>query len=86
MATIHKCACGRRMSKWATMCERCHNERMARVHAEAQRIVSTGRCPQCGQPLVRNSAMAGWWQCSGYGAEGFRAAGSTPCSFQTFTE
>lgn len=61
-------------------------ERIATAKAEAGRIVATGKCPDCGQPLRRNLALAGWWQCSGYGAEGFRAADSTPCSFQTFTE
>jgi hypothetical protein len=60
--------------------------RIAASKAEAQRIVATGQCPTCGQPLRRNLALAGWWQCSGYGAEGFRVAGATPCHFQTFTE
>lgn len=60
--------------------------RIAAAKAEAARIVATRVCPMCGQRLVYNSAILGWWQCSGYGAEGFRAAGSTPCSFQTFTE
>jgi hypothetical protein len=63
-----------------------HRARMARIHAEAAVIVATGKCPQCGQPLRRNLALTGWWQCSGYGAEGFRAPGSTHCNFQTFTE
>ncbi len=54
--------------------------------AEAIAIVSTGKCPQCGRPLRRNLALTGWWQCSQYGAEGFRADASEPsCSFQTFT-
>lgn len=55
--------------------------------AEARRIVSTGCCPQCGAKLRRNLAITGWWQCSQYGAEGFRADSSKPsCSWQTFTE
>ena len=64
-------------------------DQMARIEEskrKAREVVATGRCPECGQPLVRNSALAGWWQCSGYGAEGFRVAGATHCSFQTFTE
>jgi ribosomal protein L37AE/L43A len=61
-------------------------ERIARSIEAARLTVATGVCPECGQPLRYNNAMAGWWQCSGYGAEGFRAPGSTPCSFQTFTE
>ena len=49
-------------------------------------IVQTGKCPQCGRPLRRNLALTGWWQCSQYGAEGFRAdSAAPPCSFQTFT-
>jgi hypothetical protein len=61
-------------------------ERRAAQFAEASRIVATGRCPECGQALRRNLALTGWWQCVGYGAEGFRAAGSKECLFQTFTE
>jgi hypothetical protein len=60
--------------------------RIAAALAHGRAVVATGRCPQCGQALRRNLALAGWWQCAGYGAEGFRAAGSTPCDFQTFTE
>jgi hypothetical protein len=56
-------------------------------YAEARRIVSGGTCPQCGCGLRRNLAITGWWQCSQYGAEGFRKDSSRPsCSFQTFTE
>ena len=55
-------------------------------YAEAQRIVSTGKCPQCAAKLRHNLALAGWWQCSQYGAVGFRADDNKPaCSFQTFT-
>lgn len=60
-------------------------KREARI-AEAVAIVRTGKCPQCGRPLRRNLALTGWYQCSQYGAEGFRADSSSPsCSFQTFT-
>lgn len=83
---MKKCACGRRMSKFASKCTKCYKEHSDQILSEARAIVATGLCPKCGQPLVRNAAMAGWWQCSGYGAEGFRATGSTPCSFQAFTE
>lgn len=59
------------------------NENIAKQVA----IVQTGKCPQCGAPLRRNLALAGWWQCSQYGADGFRKDNSKPsCSFQTFTE
>jgi hypothetical protein len=63
-----------------------HAAKMADLKAKASAVVATGKCPSCGQGLRRNLALAGWWQCAGYGAEGFRATGSTPCSFQTFTE
>jgi uncharacterized protein (DUF983 family) len=54
--------------------------------AEAIAIVQTGRCPQCGSGLRRNLALTGWYQCSQYGAVGFRADDSKPsCSFQCFT-
>ena len=66
-----------------------HAARMATLHAAAAAIVKTGTCPDCGAPLVRNSAMAGWWQCAGYASMAFRRPGfeSLPkCHFQTFTE
>jgi ribosomal protein L37AE/L43A len=64
-----------------------HRARMAELKAIAQAIVATGACPTCGAALRRNLSLAGWWQCSQLGAEGFRADASKPsCSFQTFTE
>ncbi|OPZ82532.1 MAG: hypothetical protein BWY76_02682 [bacterium ADurb.Bin429] len=66
-----------------------HQERMARLRAEAQAVVATGVCPQCGQPLKRNLAMAGWWQCVCYATPSFRDAqyrDLPSCSFQCFTE
>lgn len=60
--------------------------RIAAAKAEALRILESRVCPQCGQYLRRNFAITGWWQCAGFGADGFRAAGSTPCDFQMFTE
>lgn len=55
--------------------------------AEARAQVATGKCPRCGAPLRRNLAITGWWQCSQYGTEGFRADSTKPsCSWQTFTE
>lgn len=60
--------------------------RQARLD-EQRKIVMTGKCPQCGAALRRNLAITGWWQCSQYGADGFRVDSSKPsCSFQTFTE
>jgi hypothetical protein len=64
---------------------RARAEREAKL-AHNQAVVATGKCPQCGSPLRRNLAILGWWQCSQYGAVGFRADPDRPaCSFQTFT-
>lgn len=64
-----------------------HAERMAAIHAEAQLIVATGRCPDCGSGLHRNSSLAGWWQCDRSGSGSFRRdLSGSPCGFQTFTE
>jgi len=53
---------------------------------EAQRIVATGKCPQCGCGLRRNLSMTGWWQCEQFGAPQFRKDPAAPdCNFQTFT-
>ena len=63
-----------------------HNDRMNDLRAQAQTIVSTGRCPQCEAGLHRNLALSGWWQCDRFGSEGFRKDSSgESCSFQTFT-
>lgn len=82
----NRCECGKAMSKYASCCKACDAARTAARVAEALAIVSTGRCPSCGQNLRRNLSLTGWYQCAGYGAEGFRAADSKPCSFQIFTE
>lgn len=65
------------------------NERIAKAKAEAQQHVHRGTCPQCGLPLKRNLALAGWWQCVAFGEPSFRPAGfaaAAKCSFQCFTE
>jgi threonine synthase len=80
------CKCGRRMSKYANTCKACHKTRMAELHAEAQAIVATGKCPKCGLPLKRNLAITGWWQCSrctDYPEPEY--AQYQKCSFQCFT-
>lgn len=82
-----RCACGQARNKYANECSACSKRRQAARVAEARRIVATGQCPQCGAALRHNLSLSGWWQCSQYGAEGFRADSSKPaCSFQTFTE
>ena len=53
----------------------------------ARYAVARNKCPVCGATLRRNLSITGWWQCSQYGAEGFRADSSKPaCSWQGFTE
>lgn len=62
-------------------------QRIAEAIAEVQRIVATGHCPRCGSGLRRNLALAGWWQCEQFGADGFRKDSSKPaCHWQGFTE
>lgn len=66
-----------------------HADRMNALRAQAAAIVETGHCPHCGTPLVRNLALAGWWQCGAFGEASFRKPehrDRAHCSFQTFTE
>ena len=91
MATITKarCACGRTMSKYSTTCNACHKAKLDAIHTEALAIVATGKCPQCGSPLKRNSSISGWWQCCCYGSVPMRAPEHRhlpACGFQCFTE
>lgn len=61
---------------------------MNKLIAEAQAIVARGVCPKCGTPLVRNLALAGWYQCGAYADVAFRQPqfrALPQCSFQTFT-
>lgn len=61
-------------------------ERIVRAHAETMAVVQSGVCPCCGSKVKRNLALTGWWQCSQYGSDGFRADNSKPqCSWQGFT-
>lgn len=63
--------------------------RLAELQAKARSVVATGKCPDCGAPLLRNLAIAGWWQCAGYASPAFRKPeyrDLPKCSFQTFTE
>lgn len=63
-----------------------HQDRMNDLHATAQAIVDTGRCPDCSSGLHRNLTITGWWQCDRFGATGFRRdTTGQQCSFQTFT-
>ena len=60
--------------------------RIAQAQAETRAVVESGACPICAQGLRRNLSLTGWWQCEGYGAPGFRKAGSKECGWQGFTE
>ena len=66
-----------------------HKDRMEEIHKESIEIVSKGVCPKCGTKLVRNLALAGWWQCGCYGEVIFKKPeniNKPKCSFQCFTE
>lgn len=90
MATeILRCECGKRRSRWSQRCRACTQTAIDRARTETRKVVETGQCPRCGTGLVRNLALAGWWQCGGYASEGFRRPGfeNVPsCSWQGFTE
>jgi len=63
-----------------------HAEKMAKLHAAAAAVVATGKCPECGAGIHRNSSMTGWWQCDRSGSASFRRDPSgAHCSWQTFT-
>ena len=84
---VNRCQCGKRMGKNSNCCNTCHKAKMAKIRAEAIAIVSTGKCPVCGNSLRSNLSIIGWFQCSQYGAEQFRVDPSKPsCTFQCFTE
>lgn len=61
--------------------------RIEAARAETCAAVRGGACPRCGRPLKRNLSLTGWWQCSQFGALGFRADPEQPsCDWQGFTE
>lgn len=62
-------------------------DRIAKAQQDVRDIVEWGKCPLCGSKLRRNQALAGWYQCEQFGADGFRKDSSKPaCSWQGFTE
>jgi hypothetical protein len=84
--TISRCMCGKRKSRNWDRCISCQTFESRKRIAEVKAIVTSGKCPDCGTGLRRNLALTGWWQCSQYGAEGFRTDSSKPsCSWQGFT-
>lgn len=85
--TIRLCECGKRLGRYADKCKRCTRQAIDAALAEAKLVVAAGVCPFCGAGLRRNLALAGWYQCVQYGADGFRLDNAAPaCSFQCFTE
>lgn len=85
--TVSKCEkCGKRKSKYANTCNSCDKARRAKLYAENQAVVDTGKCPDCGSGLHRNLSLAGWWQCDRFGSEGFQKDPGPKCDFQVFTE
>lgn len=80
MATITKCKCGRRMSKYAGRCAKCAEESHAKHVAEAKAVVASGKCPKCGAGLKRNNSLTGWWQCATTGI-----GNPNTCGFDCFT-
>jgi hypothetical protein len=63
-------------------------ERMEAAKAATWVAVNANRCPNCGNTLYNNTALAGWWQCNGFAAVGFRQRGhesDAKCHWQGFT-
>lgn len=85
--TCKDCGKSARVSRYNNrgICNPCAKARDAKRKAQAAEIVKTGHCPECGRELRRNLSLTGWYQCSQFGAEGFRADASLPaCGFQIF--
>ena len=86
MVSRKRCECGRVRALHAGQCIECTRNGTEARHAAARVIVAAGKCPDCGQRLKRNRAMAGWWQCVRYAADGIYGISARECSFQIFTE
>lgn len=64
-----------------------HAAWLAKVRAEVAAVVASGRCPDCGAGLHRNTSLAGWWQCDRSGSGHFRRdLTGQHCEWQGFTE
>jgi len=86
MPVMCKCKCGKRVGMHIIMCNKCHVAHMQALRDKATAIVNHGLCPHCGKELVKNNALPGWWQCSGYGVQNGEALGSgSRCLFQCFS-
>lgn len=61
--------------------------RMLQAREATLKVVQLNACPTCGRPVRRNNSLAGWYQCTQFGAVGFRAWPELPaCTWQGFTE
>ncbi len=63
--------------------------RIAAAHLEAQAALTANRCPCCGLPVKRNSALTGWVQCVAYACPSFRAPeyrDAPACGWQGLTQ
>ncbi len=79
--------CGRlfRNPKGQPRCPTCSKKRVAEIRATYWAIVQSGKCPDCGRALKRNTALSSWWQCEQYGEPTRRKDPSAPeCAFQCF--
>ena len=59
----------------------------ARYEAQNAAIIKAQQegCPCCGRKIERNLSITGWWQCTQFGAVGFRAESDKPaCNWQAF--
>ena len=62
-------------------------DRLAAHRAAVTAAAMANQCPRCGRAVKFNRSMAGWVQCSQFGAVGFRADSTAPsCDWQGFTE
>ena len=78
--------CNRKATKALPVCSKCSKEEREARYAEAQAIVESGNCPDCGCNIKRNSSLTGWYQCEQYGSVGFRKRDDQPsCGWQAFT-
>lgn len=58
--------------------------RTLQTNAEIAKAIKDG-CPCCSRAIKRNLSLTGWWQCSQFGAVGFRADSNMPaCNWQAF--
>lgn len=80
-----KCRCGKKINKYASLCNKCHKEKLEAIFTENKAIVERGICPDCGSGLHHNNALTDWYQCNRFGADDRRIDKTgTSCNFQIF--